>query len=160
MQTTSELYKSLLSNPRHAKETKLVIAGADYGEADIESLSTSGGLFTGLSIGGTASREIDFAIFPKGTIPKQAKVEVYTRLKLDDQVSEWLPKGVFFFSTRKTDARTGLMSVVGYDAMLKAEETWLNSEYDYETWPMPASTAVADIATRMGISVSALSSPV
>lgn len=153
MQTTSELYKSLLSNPRHAKETKLVIAGADYGEADIESLSTSGGLFTGLSIGGTASREIDFAIFPKGTIPKQAKVEVYTRLKLDDQVSEWLPKGVFFFSTRKTDARTGLMNVVGYDAMLKAEETWLNSDYDYETWPMPASTAVADIATRMGITV-------
>lgn len=153
MQTTSELYKSLLSNPRHAKETKLVIAGADYGEADIESLSTSGGLFTGLSIGGTASREIDFAIFPKGTIPKQAKVEVYTRLKLDDQVSEWLPKGVFFFSTRKTDARTGLMNVVGYDAMLKAEETWLNSDYDYETWPMPADKAVADIATRMGITV-------
>lgn len=153
MQTTSELYKSLLSNPRHAKETKLVIAGADYGEADIESLSTSGGLFTGLSIGGTASREIDFAIFPKGTIPKQAKVEVYTRLKLDDQISEWLPKGVFFFSTRKTDARTGLMNVVGYDAMLKAEETWLNSDYDYETWPMPADKAVADIATRMGITV-------
>lgn len=153
MQTTSELYKSLLSNPRHAKETKLVIAGADYGEADIESLSTSGGLFTGLSIGGTASREIDFAIFPKGTIPKQAKVEVYTRLKLDDQVSEWLPKGVFFFSTRKTDARMGLMNVVGYDAMLKAEETWLNSDYDYETWPMPVDEAVADIATRMGITV-------
>lgn len=153
MQTTSELYKSLLSNPRHAKETKLVIAGADYGEADIESLSTSGGLFTGLSMGGTASREINFAIFPKGIIPKQAKVEVYTRLKLDDQVSEWLPKGVFFFSTRKTDARTGLMNVVGYDAMLKAEETWLNNDYDYETWPMPADKAVADIATRMGITV-------
>lgn len=153
MQTTSALYKTLLSSQRHEKETKLIIAGTEYTEADIESLSTSGGLFTGLSIGGTASREIDFAIFPKGTIPKQAKVEVYTRLKLDDQVSEWLPKGVFFFSTRKTDARTGLMNVVGYDAMLKAEETWLNSDYDYETWPMPASTAVADIATRMGITV-------
>ncbi len=153
MQTTSALYKTLLSSQRHEKETKLIIAGTEYTEADIESLSTSGGLFTGLSIGGTASREIDFAIFPKGTIPKQAKVEVYTRLKLDDQVSEWLPKGVFFFSTRKTDARTGLMNVVGYDAMLKAEETWLNSDYDYETWPMPADKAVADIATRMGITV-------
>lgn len=153
MQTTSALYKTLLSSQRHEKETKLIIAGTEYTEADIESLSTSGGLFTGLSIGGTASREIDFAIFPKGTIPKQAKVEVYTRLKLDDQVSEWLPKGVFFFSTRKTDARTGLMNVVGYDAMLKAEETWLNSDYDYETWPMQADKAVADIATRMGITV-------
>lgn len=153
MQTTSELYKTLLAAPRHKKETKLVIAGVEYSDADIESLSTSGGLFTGLSIGGTASREIDFAVFPKGTIPKQARVEVYVRLALDEQVSEWLPKGVFFFSTRKTDTRTGLMNVVGYDAMLKAEETWLNDDYIYETWPMPASEAVTDIATRMGITV-------
>ena len=75
------------------------------------------------------------------------------RLVLGEQVSEWIPKGVFFFSTRKTDRITGVLSVHGYDAMLKAEETWLDSSYDAETWPMPAATAVADIAARMGVAV-------
>ena len=37
--------------------------------------------------------------------------------------------------------------------MLKAEETWLDSSYDAKTWPMPAATAVADIAARMGVEV-------
>ena len=75
------------------------------------------------------------------------------RLVLGKQVSEWIPKGVFFFSTRKTDRVTGVLSVHGYDAMLKAEETWLDSSYNAENWPMPASTAVADIAARMGVAV-------
>lgn len=75
------------------------------------------------------------------------------RLRLGEQVSEWIPKGVFFFSTRKTDRITGVLSVHGYDAMLKAEETWLDSSYDAKTWPMPAATAVADIAARMGVEV-------
>ena len=72
---------------------------------------------------------------------------------LGEQASEWIPKGVFFFSTRKTDRVTGVLGVHGYDAMLKAEETWLDSSYDTETWPMPAATAVADIAARMGVAV-------
>ena len=75
------------------------------------------------------------------------------RLRLGEQVSEWIPKGVFFFSTRKTDRITGVLSVHGYDAMLKAEETWLDSSYDAKTWPMPAATAVADIAARIGVAV-------
>ena len=37
--------------------------------------------------------------------------------------------------------------------MLKSEETWLDSSYDAETWPMPVETAVNDIASRMGVSV-------
>jgi hypothetical protein len=40
-----------------------------------------------------------------------------------------------------------------YDAMLKAKETWLDSSYDAKTWPMPAATAVNDIAARMGMAV-------
>lgn len=155
MHSVSDLWRTLLASPGHRKEVKLVIAGVTYGEDNIVdgSLRIDGGLYSDFGIGNCCARQIDFEIYPQGTIPRQAQIEVYVRLVLGEQVSEWIPKGVFFFSTRKTDRITGVLSVHGYDAMLKAEETWLDSSYDTETWPMPAATAVADIAARMGVAV-------
>ena len=155
MHTVSDLWQQMLADPAHAVEAKLKIAGIEYGEDQIvrKSLMVYGGLYSTFGIGNCSARQIDFEIYPKGTIPRQAKIEVFARLVLGEQVSEWIPKGVFFFSTRKTDRVTGVLSVHGYDAMLKAEETWLDSSYDTETWPMPATTAVADIAARMGVAV-------
>lgn len=155
MHNVSDLWRTLLASPGHRKEVKLVIAGVTYGEDKIVdgSLRIDGGLYSDFGIGNCCARQIDFEIYPQGTIPRQAKIEVYVRLVLGEQASEWIPKGVFFFSTRKTDRITGVLSVHGYDAMLKAEETWLDSSYDTETWPMPAATAVNDIASRMGVAV-------
>lgn len=155
MHTVSDLWQQMLADPAHAVEAKLKIAGVEYGEDKIvrKSLMVYGGLYSTFGIGNCCARQIEFEIYPQGTIPRQAKIEVYMRLRLGEQVSEWIPKGVFFFSTRKTDRVTGVLSVHGYDAMLKAEETWLDSSYDAKTWPMPASTAVADIAARMGVAV-------
>lgn len=155
MHTVSDLWQQMLADPAHAVEAKLKIAGVEYGEDKIvrKSLMVYGGLYSTFGIGNCCARQIDFEIYPQGTIPRQAQIEVYVRLVLGEQVSEWIPKGVFFFSTRKTDRVTGVLSVHGYDAMLKAEETWLDSSYDAETWPMPAATAVADIAARMGVAV-------
>lgn len=155
MHSVSDLWRTLLASPGHRKEVKLVIAGVTYGEDKIveDSLRVDGGLYSTFGIGNCCARQIDFEIYPQGTIPRQAQIEVFVRLRLGEQVSEWISKGVFFFSTRKTDRITGVLSVHGYDAMLKAEETWLDSSYDTETWPMPAATAVADIAARMGVAV-------
>ena len=155
MHTVSDLWQQMLADPAHAVEAKLKIAGVEYGEDQIvrKSLMVYGGLYSTFGIGNCCARQIDFDIYPQGDIPRQAQIEVYVRLVLGEQVSEWIPKGVFFFATRKTDRKTGVLSVHGYDAMLKAEETWLDSSYDAETWPMPASTAVADIAARMGVAV-------
>ena len=155
MHNVSDLWRTLLASPGHRKEVKLVIAGVTYGEDKIVdgSLRIDGGLYSDFGIGNCCARQIDFEIYPQGTIPRQAQIEVYVRLVLGEQVSEWIPKGVFYFATRKTDRKTGVLRVHGYDAMLKAEETWLDSSYDAETWPMPAATAVADIAARMGVQV-------
>lgn len=155
MHTVSDLWQQMLADPAHAVEAKLKIAGVEYGEDKIvrKSLMVYGGLYSTFGIGNCCARQIEFEIYPQGTIPRQAQIEVYMRLRLGEQVSEWIPKGVFFFSTRKTDRVTGVLSVHGYDAMLKAEETWLDSSYDSKTWPMPAATAVADIAARMGVAV-------
>lgn len=155
MHTVSDLWQQMLADPAHAVEAKLKIAGVEYGEDKIvrKSLTVYGGLYSTFGIGNCCARQIDFEIYPQGDIPRQAKIEVYMRLRLGEQVSEWIPKGVFFFSTRKTDRVTGVLSVHGYDSMLKAEQTWLDSSYDAETWPMPVWTAVNDIAARMDVAV-------
>lgn len=153
MQTTSALYKAILQNPDHEKEIKLDIAGVEYGMDNIISCSTSGGIFSTPGIGNCASRQIDFVIKNPGEIPRQAKIQVFVRLILGEQASEWIPKGVFFFSTRKTDKVTGAMTVKGYDAMLKTEQTWLTPDYDTKNWPMPQADAVADIVARIGVGV-------
>lgn len=153
MQTTSNLYKSLLQNPDHEKEIKMVIAGVEYGMNNIVSCSTSGGLFSEPGIGNCASRQIDLEVFPVGTIPRQAKIQAFVRLVYGEQASEWIPKGVFFISTRKRNKLTGTLTITGYDAMLKSEQTWLTSDYDTETWPMTQADALSDIAGRIGVAV-------
>lgn len=153
MHSVSDLYKSILADPGHEKEIKLIIAGVEYGMSKIVSCSISGGVFSTPSIGGTASRQIALEIFPQGTIPRQAKIEVYVRLTLGEQVSEWVEKGVFYFATRKLDKLTGVLTVSGYDAMLKSEQVWLTTDYADVDFPLAQSEAVGDIAKRMGVEV-------
>lgn len=147
MQSTSSLYKSLLADQNHRKEVKVDIAGVEYGEADIISLSTYGGAFDKFSVGNCASREIDLAVLPKGTIPRMAEMVVYVRLTNGVQNSEWLEKGTYYIDTRATDEQTGQLTIHGYDAMLKAEQLWAGSA------PVKQTAAVSDIASRMGITV-------
>lgn len=155
MHSVSDLYLSLLADKNHRVETKLSIAEVEYSQADIvkDSLRVYGGLYPTFGIGNCCARQIEFEIMPKGEIVRQAEIKVFARLASGGQASEWIPKGVFYFATRKTDRKTGVLSVHGYDSMLKAEQTWLDSSYDVETWPMPVWTAVNDIAARMGVAV-------
>jgi hypothetical protein len=155
MHKISDLFLTLLANKNHHIETKLSIAEMEYSQADIvkDSLRVYNGLYSTFGIGNCSAQQIDFKIIPKGDIRRQAKIEIYARLVSGEQASEWIPKGVFFFTTRKTDRKTGILNMHKYDAMLKAKETWLNSSYDAETWPMPAATAVNDITARMGVAI-------
>ena len=153
MHTTSDLYKTLLRNQNHEKEIRLNIAGVKYGMGNIISCSTSGGIFSEPGIGNCTSRQIELEVLPIGTIPRQAKIQVSVRLVYADQASEWIPKGKFFISKRQKNKLTGSLKITGYDAMLKAEQTWLTSDYDAENWPMTQSDAVSDIAGRIGVAV-------
>lgn len=153
MHQTSALYQEILRNPVHEKEIKLDIAGEEYMGGQIISVSTSGGLFSKPDIGGCTSRQVDLEVYPKGNIPRQAKIQVFVRLKLDERVSEWIPKGVFFISTRHRDWRTGALSIHGFDSMLKANAYWLTPDYPEGYLPKTEDEVVADIARRMGVGV-------
>lgn len=154
MYATSDLYKTLLADPLHWKETKLDIEGTEYTEANIISaVIPSFKLYEKFGIGNCESRRLNLELFPIGFIPKQAKIKVFSRLVVGDQVSEWIPQGEFFISTRKENKLTGALVIRAFDAMLKAEDTWLTEEYDLDDWPKTQREAVDDIAYRMGVEV-------
>lgn len=78
--------------------------------------------------------------FPNGNLTKFDAV----------RFSEWLPKGVYYISTRQTNRITGVMTIHGFDAMLKSGQAW-QGETVTESFPMDVNTALADICERMGV---------
>lgn len=175
MQATTDLYKSILADPRHLKEHRAFVAGVEFGHQDIitaveapqislqQPLMVTGSLFPKGSpaVGGCVARQLDIILRPKETIPKMAEIRLETRLVLRDpltgmntQASEWLPKGTFYIDTRHPISGLGLLRLHCYDAMLKAEEPYLQ-DGDAGEWPRPMPDVVADIARRMGVTVDA-----
>ena len=151
MHTVSPLYREIYENPRHRKEVMVVISGQMYTEENIVSGRISGGLYDKPSVGNCVSRKLELEIIPLGNIPRSAKIEVFVRLVLDDKKSERLPKGVFFVSRRRQDKATGAIRFECYDAMLRAEQTWIDESYSAVNWPQTQEWAVNDIAKRMGV---------
>ena len=153
MQTVSALYQQIMSGEHYA-ERKINIAGTDYGEDAIVSLTTTGGLFADgtLSVGSAVSREINLSLWNVSTtIPKMAKLIPYYRLSNGAQTSEWIQKGVYYIDTRSVDS--GLLTIHGYDDMLKAEQIW-TPDQSLE-FPMPMTQVVDIIANIMGVEIDA-----
>lgn len=172
MQTTSELYKSILADPQHLKQHRVFIAGTEYGHGGIlsgvETAQTwwvnkpevTGGLFAKgkPAVGCTVSRQLDIMVMPQGTIPRMAEIRLETRLIIKDlltgeitSASEWLPKGTFFIDTRQADTGSGALLIHGYDAMLKAEEQYIPTDSESASWPRKMPAMVEDICYRMGV---------
>lgn len=153
MQTVSALYQQIMSGEHYA-ERKINIAGTDYGEDTIVSLTTTGGLFADgtLSVGSAVSREINLSLWNVSTtIPKMAKLIPYYRLSNGTQTSEWIQKGVYYIDTRSVDS--GLLTIHGYDDMLKAEQIWAPDQS--LEFPMPMTQAANIIADIMGVEIDA-----
>ena len=151
MQQTSDLYQQIWAG-NHWAESKINIAGTDYGQDAIVSMSTTGGLFADdtMSIGGAVAKQIDLVLWnTPATFPRMAKMIPYYRITNGTQTSEWIQKGVYYIDTRSTDS--GLLTIHGYDDMLKADQIWTPSSS--QSFPMAMSTAVNSIAALMGVEV-------
>ena len=78
-------------------------------------------------------------------------MRVFVRLRRGGETSEWIPKGVFFISTRRLDKVSGVLDIHGFDAMRRAVEVW---DIDpYADWPMSQQKAVSSIARQMDVAV-------
>lgn len=153
MQTTSALYQTLILDPTARKQVQIVIAGVTYGEDQIVSLSTTSGLFIEdtMGIGGAVAKEIDLVLRQPGNIPRMAQMIPSYRLVKGTQASEWIQKGIYYIDTRSVDEVTGVMTIHGYDDMLKAEQVWEPAQS--LEFPMTMVQAVNVIAQLMGVTL-------
>lgn len=147
-QTTSDLWKTLWSMENTEKEYQFDINGTIYGPEDEVSHSVASGLYEEFGIGNATIAQLSMGLYADD-IQRGATIKRYVRLKNGDQVSEWLPKGVFFANRRQEDS--GYWTIEAYDAMRKAETVW-EPDQSLE-FPMPMTDAVAEFARIMGVAI-------
>lgn len=176
MQTVSENWAGILSG-EHVTNFKMVIAGETYTYADIVSGNIHLSLMETLSLGNAGCGTIEMTFRPRGAIPTMAKIQCFVQISngtdtifitgedgaviidhesvplvsQEEEAGDWLPFGVFYIDTRKTDP-FGWMTITGYDAMLMTEQLYLDNDGQY---PMPMADAVAFIAGQIGVEVDA-----
>ena len=151
MQAVSALWKTI-SATYHQTEYKVTVGDTEYDKSSIVGLSLSSGLFSGrtLAVGCCVSAQIDLTLQDVQSVPRNAEVKVYVRLTDGTQASEWLPYGVYYIDTRESVPDSGTLTLHCYDAMLKAEQTFV-TEGDTGTWPRTMTAVVTSICTRMGV---------
>ena len=152
MISTSSLYRSIIAAV-HRFEVKLSINGVDYGMDALTSLRTSLAVFgSGSPKPGLApAGEIAVSLYPgSAAIPRMAELRPYVRAVNDTQQSEWIPRGVYYIDTRETDTATGLLTLRGYDAMLKGETSYPSTSHSY---PYPDIGIVRDCASALGVTL-------
>lgn len=150
-QTTSDLWKELFRMRGTVREYAFDIGGTWYGpEAEVFH-SVERELFEDFGIGQATSATLTLKLLAD-VIPKAAIIKRYIRLKNDESISEWLPKGVFFTNRRSVD--DDYWTIEAFDAMGKADQTYLPDVVEGD-WPIPMKSAVEEIAARMGVSIDA-----
>lgn len=153
MQTTSALYKSIVSGD-HYFETKITVNGNELTEEKIFSLHRErpGMYENNPSIGGALSSTLSLTILnPDYTIPQRAEIKVYYRARNETQTSEWIAAGTYYIDTReKKEAAVETLEINAFDAMIKAEQDYPDTEHN---WPYRDRYVVAEIAQAIGVTV-------
>lgn len=150
MQNTSATYNALLAAGA-PKEVRVIIAGTTYTQAKIVSATTKAALFEkAATVGNAVAKEFDLVLRNYGEIPRMAQIQVQFRLNDGTTQSEWLPKGTYFIDTR--DEGNGVISIVAYDAMLKADQDYATSG-SQSGWPKTDLQVVNAICSRIGVTL-------
>ena len=156
MQTTSALYNTILADPNHWFETRLVINGNPYSESHLFSISTHVEMFQGTpTIGKAVAGEVEIKMLkPSAAIPAMAQLKPQVRVCNASNQSEWVHQGIYYIDTREvTKNQDGLdvLTIHGYDAMLKAEQMY-NGRITGNSTDIQM---VNEIAYQMGVNVDA-----
>ncbi len=145
-QQTSALWKTLARDRNTRAEYAFSVGGVWYGaEAEIQH-RVSGSLFENFGIGNAMSATLTLMLYA-AEIPRGAVIRRFVRLRNGAQVSEWLPKGVFY--TNRRTVEDGQWEIEAYDAMLKADITW--TPRPGFAFPCTMEEAVRDIAASMDV---------
>lgn len=126
-------------------EYKVVVDTTEYTDADIQSGNIERPLFDELGIGNACMAMLKLVFRQKSNIPRASKIIPYALVG-----SAWEQLGVFYLDERSVKP-TGIMTVIAYDSMLKADQVWVPDQS--LEFPMPMDDAVDIIAGLMGITV-------
>lgn len=147
-QPTSALWQELRRAKGTTREYAFDINGVWYGP-DVEvTHSVDGGLYEEFGIGNANAAHLTLSLFAEN-IPRAATIKRYIRLVNGAQVTEWLPKGVFFTSRRSVE--DGYWTIEAYDAMRKAEQPWEPDQF--LNFPLSMPEAVAEFSRIMGVGI-------
>lgn len=144
-QTTSDLWKTLLEEKNTQREYAFDINGTWYGPEVEVSHSVDNGLYENFGIGNAACAKLTISLYADN-ISRAATIKRFIRLTNGDQVSEWLPSGVYFANRRSVD--DGYWTVEAFDVMRKAEQPWNPDQSLHFSLSMP--DAAAEFARIMG----------
>ncbi len=147
-QNVSELWKTLWEIRNTQREYAYAINGQWYGNADVVEHSGDSSIYEEFGIGNAYIASINLGLYADD-IPKGAEIKRYVRLVNGDQVSEWLPKGVFYANRRTED--DGYWRIEAFDAMRKASVVWVPDQS--LEFPMPMTGAVTEFARIMGVEI-------
>lgn len=126
-------------------EYRVVIDTTEYNPADIQSGNIERPLFDEMGVGNACMAMLKIVFKRKSTIPRMSKI--VPKAFVDGQ---WEQLGVFYLDERSVKP-TGIMTVIAYDSMLKADKVWVPDQS--LEFPMPMDNAVDIIAELMGITV-------
>lgn len=149
MQNVSATWQTIAAAGNYHTDVKAVIGGVEYSMSELASLTTEKHPFgtDKPTLGKAVAGEINITAFLNvGLFPKMARIDVFTRLRSGNAVSEWIPKGTYWIDTREGDSY--FVSLHGYDAMLKAERPYA---YSSLSWPAKDIDVVTEIAAAIGV---------
>ncbi len=147
-QTTSSLWKSLRRTRGTKAEHLFDINSVTYGPEHEVEHSVDAGLYEKFGIGNAATAKLTLKLYTDN-VPRAATIKRFIRLHNGSQVSEWLPKGVFF--TNRRSEEDGQWTIEAFDAMRKAE--WIWSPRQSLVFPLTAPNAVKEIAQIMQVEI-------
>lgn len=156
MRSTTVLHDALLQAAGTTQDVRITIGGKVYGMDAIVECRPSGAVMgtKTMSIGNCVAGEVELVLLERSAnLPRMAELHIETRLVGEDRsAAEWVPAGVYFVDTR-AESYSGVLTIHAYDAMLKAEATFLEILPLEQTWPITQQAAVAAIAEKMGLEV-------
>lgn len=146
MQKVSELWKNLRQTPGTEVEYRFIINGTVYGSEAEVSHSADGKLFETFGIGNAHSASLRLELYAEN-IPRGAEIKRECRLVNGESVTDWLPKGAFFISSRSEE--DGLWIIKASDAMRKAEKVWAPDNPN--DFPISAKNFVAQVCELLEV---------
>ena len=145
MRTASAIYKMLRVLDTSWYEIRVVQGNNTYGLDRLKSVTMSPILTTGsgVSIGGANSTECRITLIEESAYwPRMAQFTVDFRICAGSgsTKSEWITAGTFYTDERSED-KYGNLSIVAFDGMMKADQSWTDKIPSADlpsTWPITA----------------------